>query len=79
MKGRQLRRKGIFPQTFCEFGVVARKPGIRTDNFKPRFDEKYSVIPCKYPRRLGVIDKIPVARPKLVNPSSKKAVRVAEK
>ena len=79
MEGRQLRRKGVFPQVFNEFGVVARKPGQIQDNFKPRFDEPYSLLPCKFPRRLGVIDKIPVARPKLTDPDNNRIVRVAEK
>ena len=79
MEGRQLRRKGTFPQIFNEFGVIARKPGNRRDELKPRFDEPYTIIPCKFPRRLAVIDKIPVARPKLTDPDSNRIVRVAEK
>lgn len=33
MKGRQMRRKGMFSQVFNEFGVIARKPGNRSDKF----------------------------------------------
>ena len=77
MEGRQLRRKGIYPQVFCEFGVILRKPGTILDNFKPRLDEPYSLVPCKYPRRLGIIDKIPVARPKLKYPETGRIVLVA--
>lgn len=79
MQGRQLTRISKFPQVFVDFGVISIKPGCRKDGFKPPFNEPYTMIACKYPRRLGVIDKIPVARPKLLDPHTKKPLRVCEK
>jgi len=78
MKGRQLRRKGDFPQVFTDFGVVGKKLGKHRDNFRLNLDDPYDVIPCKYYRRLGVIDKIPVANPKLKYPKTKQVVRTEE-
>lgn len=87
--GRQMRRKGMFPQSFTEFAVVARKPGKRTDNFQPDFSSPYEFVKCRLPRRLGVIDEVPLARPKLKDTKSTtdkdghvkkpKALRVEEK
>lgn len=79
MVGRQLRRKARYPQVFNDCAVIARKPGERVDGFSPPFDEPYTSIACKYPRRLSIIDKVPVARPKLMEPKTKKPIRMCEK
>ena len=79
LKNRQLRRNGRFSKVFCEFGVVAWNESYRSERFALRLDEPYSILQCKYPLRIGVIDKIPVAMLKLVDPDTKKIFRVGEK
>lgn len=77
--GHQMRRRGSFPQHFSEFGVIAYKPGERTDGFRPDFKSPYEWVKCRYPRRLAVIDEVPMPRPKLLDPETKLHMRVEEK
>lgn len=51
--------------------MIARKPGIRFDAFKLSMDGWYELLPCKYYRKLCVIDKVLVARSKFINPETK--------
>lgn len=79
MKGLQLKKVGLFPQSFTEFGIIARQPGSHEKGFRPDLDSLYHHLSCKLKRRLGVIDSIPVAESKLTFPTTKKIVRVEEK
>lgn len=71
-------KDGMFPQIFHEFGVIARKPGNRSDGFKLNLEGKYDLLPCKFFLRLVVIE-VHVAKSKLVDSETKKIVRVEEK
>lgn len=79
MVGRQLRRVGKFPQMFYNLCVIARKPGNRPDKFIAQLTEGYEFLACNYPRRIGVIDKVPIPESILVDPDTEKAVRTCEK
>ena len=72
MAGRCLLKQATFPQTFCDYAVIGKKPGERRDKLKPSLNEPYQLIPTNYPRRLGVIDKIPVAQRRLDDPDTGK-------
>lgn len=74
-----MRRVGNFTQMFTEFGVIAKKPGDRTDGFKPDFYSPYEWVQSRFPRRVSIIDQVPLPRPKLMDPKDNKHVRVEEK
>ena len=59
--------------------MVARKIGERYDIFRPPLDDPYDLVTCSYPHRIGVMDKIPVANPKLKDLVGNKPIRVVEK
>lgn len=59
--------------------MIAWRPGNRSVAFKFNLDGSFNLLPCKYYSRLGVIDKVLVAKSKLVDPERKKILLVEEK
>lgn len=77
--GREYEKEGMFPQIFHEFGVIACKPGNWYNAFELSVEGNYYLLPCKYYNRFGVIEKVPVAKSKLVDPETKNIVTIEEK
>jgi len=75
----QQTRGQDYPQNGCDFGIVARAPGTRTDGFKPDLRSPYSLIPSKQKRKFSAVSNVPVSKEKLLKPGTKSPVLTEEK